>query len=49
MMGEGTFHYKNGNIYTGNFGYGRWEGKGVMRFANGAIYDGDWRFNKFHG
>jgi hypothetical protein len=41
INGEGTFHYKNGDIYKGSFINGSRNGKGNMHYQNGNVYFGN--------
>ena len=42
--GNGTFHFKNGDKYTGDFKEGLFSGQGKMTYSNGDIYEG--KFNE---
>ncbi len=41
--GNGTFHFQNGDKYSGDFKDGLFSGQGKMTFSIGDIYEG-----KFH-
>ena len=47
--GNGTFTFKNGDKYTGEFKQGKFCGKGVFYFKNGSVYEGDFDDNNFEG
>ncbi len=49
IEGVQTFHYENGNIYSGNFKEGLPDGIGTMWYANGNVYLGEWRNGCRHG
>ena len=40
--GNGTCHYGNGNVYSGEFRDGIRIGQGTMNYANGNSYEGEW-------
>ena len=42
--GNGTFHFQNGDKYSGDFKDGLFIGQGKMTYSNGDIYEG--KFNK---
>ena len=46
---EGTFYYKNGDRYKGQWKNEKENGHGVMRYANGDTYDGDFVNGDCHG
>ena len=35
--------YRNGNIYDGEWQYGKKDGKGKHTLTDGTIYDGEWK------
>jgi hypothetical protein len=41
--------YPDGDIFEGNFNYGKLHGKGKKTFSNGDIYEGDFVLDKEHG
>ncbi|MDX2133231.1 MAG: caspase family protein [Saprospiraceae bacterium] len=41
--GSGTYRYSNGNVYSGQFAYGKQNGSGVMRYADKSEYTGEWK------
>ncbi len=43
--GKGTYRYKNGAIYSGQFVGGKAHGHGSLRFKNGNTYTGKWEQN----
>ena len=47
--GQGTYKYKDGKQYSGDWKNGRQHGKGTVRFLNGTVYVGDFMHNKKHG
>ena len=42
MHGNGTYTFKNGNIYVGELKMGVFEGKGKLIYKNGDFYEGNW-------
>lgn len=42
MEGQGTFCYKNGDVYSGCFVNNKPHGRGLMMYKNENIYDGEW-------
>ena len=43
LNGKGTFHWKTGQKYIGEFRDNKRHGKGVMYYINGKInYSGEW-------
>ena len=49
MHGQGTFTWKNGNVYNGNWERDLMNGHGKYTYANGNIYEGQWLNGKKHG
>jgi hypothetical protein len=47
--GLGTFIYKSGSRYEGQFADGNRNGKGIMYFVNGDMYRGSWADDKING
>ncbi|MEM6320734.1 MAG: caspase family protein [Bacteroidota bacterium] len=47
--GYGTFQYKSGARYKGDFRNGQRNGKGLLFFSNGNQYVGEWRNNHRQG
>ena len=47
--GFGTFQWKNGAIYEGEFDNDMLNGKGLYIFPDGKKYNGDWKNNKMDG
>ena len=47
--GFGTYYYKNGDEYKGNFNTSIRQGFGVMKYANGDRFDGDFHQNLAQG
>lgn len=41
--GSGTYRYSNGNVYSGQFAYGKQNGSGAMRYADKSEYTGEWK------
>jgi hypothetical protein len=41
--------YKNGDVYEGEFCYGKRGGKGTYKYHNGDVYEGDWYDGIKHG
>jgi len=46
---KGKYTYPNGDVYEGEFRYGRRSGKGKLTYANGDVYEGDWENNAING
>ena len=50
MHGPGVLTFKgSGNVYSGNFIQGSYDGRGIMKWANGCRYEGQWRASRMHG
>jgi len=49
MHGSGTFRYRNGDTYSGEFHNNKRHGQGRMFFSNGDLYRGLWREGHMHG
>ena len=49
MSGKGTYFYKNGDVYEGEWQLDRREGMGKMIYANGKIEEGKWMKDEFVG
>ena len=47
--GKGTYRYANGNVYKGEWRYGKYDGEGKLTFANGDEYEGSFFDGKYHG
>ena len=47
--GEGTFKFRDGSTYTGQFLDNNIHGKGIYLWNNGRTYDGHWVKGKMHG
>lgn len=47
--GLGTYYYKNGDEYEGNFNTSKRQGFGVMKYANGDRFEGDFHHNLAQG
>lgn len=47
--GLGTDYFCNGDIYTGQYRYGKPCGKGKYIWASGAVYEGDFESGKKNG
>ena len=47
--GFGTYVFKNGARYTGNFQKGLANGKGIFYYTNGNKYIGQWKNQRRHG
>lgn len=54
-QGLGTYIYRNGNTYTGNFIQGKKSGQGKLDYVNSKtketewFYEGEWKEDKKHG
>lgn len=46
---KGTMTYWNGDVYTGDFHAGGYDGQGKLVYADGACYDGQWKRGEKHG
>lgn len=49
LTGYGTYYYKSGDSYTGNFLNGKRHGSGTYNWADGSYYTGGFRSGLFHG
>ena len=49
MHGKGTYYYRNGRKYEGNWVAGYKEGYGVFRWPNGDSYEGEFHRDKCNG
>ena len=47
--GPGTFSYKNGDVFEGDWVENVRHGKGTCRFANGDVYEGQWKVDEAQG
>ena len=47
--GNGTMTWNNGDVYHGQWKYGKMSGLGTMTWHNGVTYRGNWRNNKRNG
>ena len=47
--GRGSDIFANGDVYTGNYAYGKPDGKGVYKWKNGSIYTGEFKEGMKHG
>jgi len=47
--GKGTMTWKNGDVYDGQWKYGKMFGLGTMKWNNKTSYTGNWRNNKRNG
>jgi hypothetical protein len=41
--GNGTFHFQNGDKYSGDFKDGLFSGQGKMTYSNGETYEGEFK------
>jgi len=39
--GKGTYTFKNGNVFEGEWSNNDFNGKGIFTFSNGDIYNGN--------
>ena len=46
---NGTFYYKDGSLYKGNFVNNKKEGKGKFLYPDGARYEGEFKNDNFNG
>jgi hypothetical protein len=46
MHGTGTYAYRTGETYSGEWVRGRREGTGVCTHSSGDVYDGEFRDDK---
>jgi hypothetical protein len=49
MHGQGTYKYKNGDKYVGQWVEDKKQGKGRFFYHDGEFYDGEWDNNKKNG
>lgn len=49
LTGYGTYYYKGGDTYTGNFLTGKRHGNGTYEWQDGRRHTGSYKLNKFHG
>ena len=49
MEGKGTFKFKNGNIYEGEWKNDKSHGTGTYKFKNGNVYTGEFKGGKRDG
>merc|ERR1712113_852634 len=49
MSGTGTFTWKDGRRYVGNYINDKKDGHGVFTWPDGREYDGEWKDGKQHG
>lgn len=47
--GRGTYKWKNGDRYEGDFFKGRKHGNGTYTWSDGSVYTGQWQNDKIHG
>lgn len=47
--GQGTMHYTDGRVYTGEWMNGAWHGKGIALFSNHDTYTGEYERDQRHG
>lgn len=47
--GFGSYTWKDGSVYYGNWEYDKMRGYGKMTYANGDVYEGNWTDNKAEG
>jgi hypothetical protein len=41
--------FANGDVYTGNYAYGKPDGAGIYKWKNGSIYTGEFKEGLKHG
>jgi len=44
--GFGSYVYDNGDLYRGEWLYGKRHGKGTLRYAHGDVYRGEWKYDE---
>ena len=49
MHGKGTFSWKDGRKYEGDYVQDKKEGQGTFTWPNGKVYEGGWMDGKQHG
>ena len=49
MKGNGTYKFKSGSVYTGDFEKSLRHGLGTMTYSNGDIYSGEWVNDRIAG
>jgi len=47
--GKGTDIFANGDVYTGNYGFGKPDGYGSYKWKNGSMYVGEFKDGMKHG
>lgn len=48
--GQGTFYYKEGGKYIGEWKENKMNGKGTLYYPNDEVaYDGNWKDDQLHG
>ena len=47
--GKGTMTWNNGDVYNGQWKYGKMSGRGTMTRHDGTSYTGNWRNDKMNG
>jgi hypothetical protein len=47
--GKGTMTWDNGDVYDGNWKYGKMSGQGTMKWHNEVSYTGNWHSDKRNG
>jgi hypothetical protein len=49
MEGQGSYSFKNGNLYIGEFVDGKREGLGIFTYSNGNKYIGEFKNGNMEG
>lgn len=49
MHGYGTYVWRDGREYKGEFYNDKKHGNGIFRWADGKVYNGEWSNGKQHG
>ena len=49
MHGKGTYTWKDGRKYEGDYEMDKKHGFGIYLWADGRKYEGNWAFGKQHG
>jgi hypothetical protein len=49
MHGKGSFYWKDGSSYHGDYQHGKKHGEGTFNFVSKKHYEGQWANGKQHG
>ena len=45
----GTYRFRNGARYVGQYSQNQKHGKGIFYYPDGSVYDGDWNYDRKEG